>query len=75
MKKKMKEKRSWMNKAEMRMAEFLVAGEAYTALFFWPTPGFKENTCDSYGFSADGAIISVSAVLHCERRAFDTSRL
>ena len=47
----------------MRKVRFLAAGEACTAMF-WPTPGLTEGTLETAEFSAEGTLISVSAVPH-----------
>ena len=54
-------------KAELRKAELLAAGEARKAIFR-PYPGVKERTFDSSGFSAEGTLISTSAVPKRKRR-------
>ena len=41
----------------MGETEFLAVAEAYKAIF-WPTPGFKDGTFDSSGFSTEGTLIS-----------------
>ena len=51
----------WMKHKSRPYAEFLAVGEAYKAKL-WPTPGFKERTFDSCGFSAKGFLISASVV-------------
>ena len=51
--------------AELRNTEFLTVVKACKAIL-WPTPGFKERTFDSPGFSAEGTLMSVSAVPHWE---------
>ena len=47
------------------MAYFLAIGEACKAMFR-PTPGLKEKTFDSFVFSAEGTLVSASAVLRGE---------
>ena len=44
------------------MAYFQAIGEACKAMFR-PTPGLKEKTFDSFVFSAEGTLVSASAVL------------
>ena len=51
----------WMKHKSRPYAEFLAVGEAYKAKL-WPTPGFKERTFDSCGFSAKGFLISASVI-------------
>ena len=57
--KKRKKDFEWNEKAEIRKAWFLAVGEACRAIF-WPAPGFRERTFDSFGFSAKGTLTSAS---------------
>ena len=48
--------------------QLLAVREAYMATS-WPTPGFKERTFDSSGFSTEGTSVSASAIPHCNRNS------
>lgn len=63
----------WAGKSEMRMAGFLVVGEACMTMFS-PTPGSKERTGDWSGLREEGAIISASTVSRRGVTALDKTK-